>query len=94
MRHQPAFVHRVAEKASADVVSGLLMDEAGKVINRGVVQMPQLSPGHYVFAVSVPNNSLPVRVRPALVGIDKPPTGPPLDVIKQYLDEAGLKLNR
>ena len=81
-------------QASADVASGVLMDDSGNVVGQGAVQMPQLTPGHYVFAVSVPKNSLPVRLRPALVGLEKPPTGPPAEVIKQYLEQSGLKLGK
>jgi hypothetical protein len=81
-------------QASSDVVSGKLMDNAGNVLSQGVVHMPELAPGRYVFAVSVPPNSLPVQVRPALVGLERPPTGPPWEVIKNYLQQAGRKLDK
>jgi hypothetical protein len=82
----------VGVQASADVVSGVLMDSAGKIISRGVVHMPELAPGRYVFVITVPTNSLPVRVRPAIVGLEQPPSGPPKEVIKRYLQQAGRKL--
>jgi hypothetical protein len=80
-------------QASADVVSGMLMDGAGNIISRGVVHMPELAPGHYVFSVTVPANSLPVRIRPALVGLERPPAGPPSEVIQHYLQQSGRKLD-
>jgi hypothetical protein len=79
-------------QASADVVSGILMDSTANIISRGVVHMPELPPGHYVFAVTVPADSRPVRIRPALVGLERPPSGPPKDVIQHYLQQAGRKL--
>ncbi len=81
-------------QASSDVVSGELMDSSGNVISHGVVHMPVLAPGRYVFAIRVPPDSLPVRVRPALVGLERPPAGPPWEVIKEYLEQAGRKLDQ
>ncbi|WP_455210459.1 hypothetical protein [Kaarinaea lacus] len=79
--------------ASSDVVSGKLMDIAGNIVSEGVVHMPLLQPGRYIFAVSVPQDSHPVRVRTALVGLERPPAGPPWEVIKEYLQRAGRKLD-
>ena len=81
-------------QASSDVVSGILMTRAGKEIGRGVIQMPTLEPGDYVYALSVPQTSAPVRVRPVLVGSEPPGTGPPVEVIQQYLQQAGRKLQQ
>jgi hypothetical protein len=81
-------------QASSDVVSGHLLDGSGNVISRGVVHMPVLAPGRYVFAIRVPPDTLPVRVRPVLVGLERPPAGPPWEVIKKYLEQAGRKLDK
>jgi hypothetical protein len=80
-------------QASSDVVSGVLMNDTGNILSQGVVHMPELAPGQYVFAISVPLESPPVRVRPALVGLERPSTNPPWDVIKEYLEHAGRKLD-
>jgi hypothetical protein len=81
-------------QASSDVVSGHLLDGSGNVISRGVVHMPVLAPGRYVFAIRVPPDTLPARVRPVLVGLERPPAGPPWEVIKKYLEQAGRKLDK
>ncbi|WP_455203334.1 hypothetical protein [Kaarinaea lacus] len=81
-------------QASNDAITSVLMDEAGKIVSEGVVHMPVLSPGKYVFAVSVPQNSMPVRLRPVLVGFQRPGSGPPEEVIKKYLKQSGFKLEQ
>jgi hypothetical protein len=81
-------------QASSDVVSGILMNHNGTELDRGVILMPKLEPGDYVFAVSVPQTSPAVRVKPVLVGIEQRDTGPPVEVIQQYLQQAGRKLQQ
>ncbi|HKK07184.1 MAG TPA: hypothetical protein VKA50_15185 [Gammaproteobacteria bacterium] len=78
-------------RASSDVVSGVVLDARGHRIGEGVVQMPTLQPGDYLLLVRVPADSPPVRVRPALAGLEPPGTGPPLEVVRKYLALAGLK---
>lgn len=82
----------IGVQASSDVVSGVLMDEQCRVLGEGVVQMPALDPGEYLLAVRVPPQSPPVHIRPVLAGIEPPGTGPPVDVVRQYLERAGLKM--
>jgi len=67
------------------------MDAQGRVLGEGVVQMPTLEPGEYVLAVRVPPDSPPVRIRPVLAGTEPPDTGPPMEVVRRYLEQAGLK---
>jgi len=83
----------VGVQASSDLVSGMLLDNAGNTISHGVVHMQDLAPGRYILAISVPADSQPVRVRPALVGLERPHTGPPWEVIRAYLEQAGRKLS-
>jgi hypothetical protein len=82
----------IGVQASSDVVSGVLMDDQCRAVGAGVVQMPTLDPGEYLLAVRVPPQSPPVRVRPVLAGIEPPDTGPPVEVVRQYLERAGLKM--
>ena len=53
--------------------------------------MPELAPGDYLLALSSPAGGPPVKARPALAGLVLPDTGPPDDVIRQYLQKAGAE---
>ena len=76
-------------RAARDVVEARLYDQSGQVVSEGVVQMPTLSAGSYVLALHLPPDAdAPVRAQPALVGAERPPVGPPEDVIRTYLDLA------
>lgn len=77
----------------ADVASSLLT-EVGKRLGAGVVQMHTLDPGTYLLRVASPPEGEPARARPALVGLEPPPTGPPAEVVKRYLEAAGYKEDR
>jgi hypothetical protein len=39
------------------------------------------------MVLRTPAEAVPVRARPAAVGIERPGTGPPEDVIRQYVGE-------
>jgi hypothetical protein len=91
----------VGAHADLDVVEIELYDRAGHRLpeplgktgggNRrgGVIQMPELTPGDYLLALRSPAGAAPVKARPALAGLVLPDTGPPEDVIRKYLEEAG-----
>ncbi len=92
----------VGAHAGSDVVEIELYDRAGHRLpdpagkkdgrgNRrgGVIQMPELTPGDYLLALRSPVGAAPVKARPALAGLVLPDTGPPDDVIRKYLEEAG-----
>ncbi|HEV7506293.1 MAG TPA: hypothetical protein VGS07_15415 [Thermoanaerobaculia bacterium] len=85
----------VGAHASSDVVEIELYDRGGHRLEAkaegGVVRMPELAPGDYLLALSSPAASAPVKARPALAGLALPDTGPPADVIRQYLQEAGAE---
>jgi hypothetical protein len=53
-----------------------------------VVQMTKLTPGEYVLTLHAPPQSNPAKVRPAVVGIRPPDTGPPAEVVRKYLQLA------
>ncbi|HVT57481.1 MAG TPA: hypothetical protein VHR45_03700 [Thermoanaerobaculia bacterium] len=55
-----------------------------------LVQMGELAPGDYLLAVRARQDAAPVRARPALAGLTLPDTGPPEEVVRQYLREAGV----
>lgn len=73
---------------SADVTAELRKTD-GTVVGRGVAQMHELDAGTYVLVVTSPPAGQVARVRPAVVGLEKPSTGPPPDVLRGYLSKAG-----
>jgi hypothetical protein len=75
----------IGVRATPDVVTATLLDAQGKQLGTGVVQMPTLQPGTYLLALRVPPAAGPVTVRPALAGIELPGTGPPDEVVRQYI---------
>ena len=82
--------------ASAERVACRLLHADGQSVvpgDTGVqtapAQMADLDVGDYLLALTSPADSAPVRVRPVVVGLTLPDTGPPPEVIRKYLQEAG-----
>lgn len=76
----------IGVRASSDVVRSVVYDEHGAIMSEGVVQMPTLAPGRYFLAIEMPPASEPVRVRPIMLGLGKPDTRPPFDVLRRYVE--------
>lgn len=68
-----------------------LLDENGKVMGEGVAQLVALPPGRYVLEAAVPPGAAAASIRPAVIGIAPRPAGPPPDVVRDYLELAGMK---
>jgi len=88
----------VGAHADSDVVEIELYDRSGhrlasepKTSKGGVIRMPELQPGDYLLALRSPAGAAPVKARPAVAGLVLPDTGPPADVIQQYLQDAGAE---
>jgi hypothetical protein len=88
----------VGAHADSDIVeielydrSGHRLDEEPKTGKGGVIRMPELPPGDYLLALRSPAGAAPVKARPAVAGLVLPDTGPPADVIQQYLQDAGAE---
>jgi hypothetical protein len=83
----------VGVRADADRVDVTLLSGSGRPLGHGSMQMPTLEAGAYLLALSSPADAAPVRARPAVVGLVPPDTGPPEDVVRQYVqapeEEAG-----
>jgi uncharacterized protein len=79
----------VGLSASVDIVNCRLLDAGGKTLGTGIVEMHKLPPGAYVLAVTAPADAAPIAIRPALVGVRPPDTGPPDDVKRKYLQLVG-----
>ena len=59
----------------------------------GLVLMRDLEAGDYWLRVETQSDGETASVQAALVGLKRSDTGPPSDIIRQYLKKAGLKLN-
>ena len=75
----------VGVRADSDVVSATLLSPTGARLGDGLVQMPELAAGDYLLAVRAPSDSAPIRIRPAVAGIEPPGNGPPPEVIRTYV---------
>ncbi|MCB9741528.1 MAG: hypothetical protein H6740_02870 [Alphaproteobacteria bacterium] len=73
-------------RASAERVVATLLDGEGEPLSAGALGMASLKPGDYLLVLHLPADADPVRVRPALVGVDAPDTGPPDEVVRQYVE--------
>ena len=78
----------VGVRADSDAVTCTLLDRVGRPLGSGVVLMTTLTPGQYVLTLHAPARSGPAKVRPAVVGIRPPDTGPPAEVVRRYLETA------
>ncbi len=78
----------VGVRADSDAVTATLLDNGGRPLGSGVVVMAKLAPGSYVLTLHTPAWSRPAKVRPAVVGIRPPDTGPPEEVVRTYLEQA------
>ncbi len=74
----------VGVRASSDLVTATLLSSAGLRLGEGLVQMPDLAAGDYLVSVRAPSDAAPIRIRPALAGVEPPGAGPPADVIRIY----------
>jgi uncharacterized protein len=81
----------VGVRAEPDRVEARVIDAAGKQVAQGLAQIVKLDPGRYFLEARVPVDAPATVVRPALVGLDPPPAGPPPDEVAKYLAAAGLK---
>jgi hypothetical protein len=72
-------------RASSDLVTATLLSAGGARLGEGLVQMPELAVGDYLVSIRAPADSAPVRIRPAVAGVDPPGSGPPADVIRTYV---------
>lgn len=64
-------------------------DDRSQGSQGSVVRMLDLEPGTYLLALRTPADAPPVAARPALAGLALPDTGPPEEIVRQYLQQAG-----
>ena len=80
----------VGVRSDPDTASVRLLDAGGAVIGEGAAQLVTLKPGRYLIEARAPAEGGVVSVRPALIGREPPPSGPPPDVAADYLQLVGL----
>lgn len=80
----------IGVRSDPDLASVRLRAGDGHEIGSGVVQMHDLTPGQYVLEADLPADAPVTLIRPAVVGLVAKPNGPPDDVVRTYLDLAGL----
>lgn len=72
-------------KADSDIVEMEILNSVGLVVGKGAAQMINLKPGAYLMKLRLPDNSAPVKARPAIVGLKVPDAGPPDEEIRRYI---------
>ena len=77
-------------RAEPDLIAARLLDRAGIELAKGVLIQRQVEAGSYFLLVESPPDSRAIKLRPALVGVAKPDSGPPPDVRQSYLELVGL----
>ena len=75
-------------QSASPAVEAELFGGGGESLGKGVVQMHDLAAGTYLLALSLPAQATAAAARPAVVGIAPRDTGPPEDVIREYLKQA------
>jgi hypothetical protein len=83
----------VGARASADRVVARIVAPDGTEHASGVVARADLTPGTWYLVLGQPTGMPPVDVQPAVVGLDRPDTGPPADVVRDHLQRAGLRVD-
>ncbi len=82
----------VGVRSDPDAATVELFDDAGKCLDRGLILMHELEAGQYILIIRAGLDAdTPLRLRPALVGIKGPPSGPPAELIHSYIEEGERK---
>jgi hypothetical protein len=79
----------IGVRGSADSARLRLLDDAGTVLAEGAVAMKVLPAGRYYLLAENRMDAAAVEIRPALVGVERPDTGPPQDVKRSYWQLVG-----
>jgi hypothetical protein len=83
--------------AGAERVTCTLLLADGRAVPTGAVspgadddllRMAELDAGDYLLALTSPPDAPPLRARPVVVGLELPDTGPPPEIIRQYLQDS------
>jgi len=67
-----------------------LFDRGGTLLGSGIQQFVRLESGTYLLRISAEPGSPPVRFRPVVVGLEPPGSGPPEEVLREFLTSIGV----
>jgi hypothetical protein len=81
-------------RAEPDRAELRLFDATGKTIGEGAAQIARLEPGRYFAEARAPLDTPATTLRLALRGLAPPPSGPPPEVVAEFLEKAGRKAGR
>ncbi len=75
----------IGVQASIDIASAYLLNQRGETLGVGVTQKHELERGTYYLMVELPPEAgAAVDLRPAIVGLEPPDTGPSKEIMLQY----------
>jgi uncharacterized protein YecT (DUF1311 family) len=77
-------------RADPDRAVVRLLDARGGVVGEGVAQLRPLPTGRYVLEARIPADGVATVLRPALVGLDPRPAGPPAAILREYQAMTGI----
>lgn len=81
----------IGVRAEPDLIRVRLLRADGTNVGAGVAQLHTLRAGSYLIEALVPADAPPVVLRPAVLGLDGPGSGPPPEIVQHFLELAGLK---
>lgn len=73
-----------------DVLSCHLLKGEGTVLGTGIQQMETLPAGTYYLRIGLPQGEPPLKFSPVVVGLEAPASGPPEEVLREFLDQIGM----
>lgn len=75
----------IGVQASIDVVRAYLLNQRGETLGVGVTQKHELEQGTYYLMVELPpERDAAVDLKPAIVGLEPPDTGPSREIMLEY----------
>lgn len=77
-------------RAEPDRVAVRLLGADGAPIGEGVAQLRRLPPGRYIIEARLPADAGPAAVRPAVIGLEPRPSGPPPEIAREYQALTGV----
>ncbi|MBR0667556.1 hypothetical protein GXW71_24580, partial [Roseomonas hellenica] len=80
----------VGVRAEPDRVAVRLLGADGAPIGEGVAQLRRLPPGRYIIEARLPADAGPATVRPAVIGLEPRPSGPPAEIAREYQAMTGV----
>jgi hypothetical protein len=76
--------------ADREVLSCHLLRSDGTALGSGSQQFVDVAAGTYLLRVSLPPGENPVKFTPIIVGLEPPGSGPPEEVLREFLQGLGL----